>query len=224
MTRGTGESQPRRAHFLRLVASACAVVATTALAQHRVNNSASNQIGGGSVHYGKPYSSRPYSSQPQRQMPASAALLPSEVRYNAWRSGALPSEIRGNIASVGPSPAGGRAAYIPPARQSYTSSSAGPLGNRVNTQVAPGAPLSAPSRPAPRATASAGSGAIHNQPLNYQVSPVNSVYDFGLPPEGVTVHRPAPGTSAPPTQPGWDDEFRIGSPHAGSIKNSTPPK
>jgi hypothetical protein len=43
----------------------------------------------------------------------------SEFRYASWTSGALPSEVRGGYAKLGPIAPSGPMAYIPPANASY---------------------------------------------------------------------------------------------------------
>ena len=94
----------------------CTVAAAYVLAQYPAGQPAVGQVnpqvntalyGGGvpsSVRYATPNTSNP---------------LPSEFKYAAWKSGALPSDIRMGYAAMGPMSAGGPMDYIPASTPSY---------------------------------------------------------------------------------------------------------
>jgi hypothetical protein len=126
---------------------ACAAGAVVAVAQYRVNT----QIYGNtssSVRYGRSY-------QPNYANNPTYNLLPSENRNLVYRSGALPSTIRMNHASVGPLAPQGVAAYVPEP-QSFRSSAVS-AGNYVNTiqpaRVTPMPAVGAAPPPRPGAAA-----------------------------------------------------------------------
>ena len=125
----------RRAHLVSLTAVLCG--AAIVLAQYRVNTgvntSVNRQIYGNtssSVRYGRSYTPS-YANHP------TSIALPSESRNMIYRSGALPSTIRMNHASVGPMAPQGVAAYVP--QPTNFQSSAVTRGNYVNPGAAPGA-------------------------------------------------------------------------------------
>ena len=110
-----------------------------AIAQYRVNT----QIYGNtssSVRYGRSYQPN-YARQPTYN------LLPSENRNLVYKSGALPSTLRMNYASVGPLAPQGVAAYVP--EPANFRSSAVTKGNYVNTL----APTRITNAPIPAVTA-----------------------------------------------------------------------
>jgi hypothetical protein len=65
----------------------------------------------------------------------SSVAMPSQVRYQAFTSGATPSSIRMTAAAVGPLAPSGAIAYIPPAPNYRTSAPV--AGNYVNLQAGP---------------------------------------------------------------------------------------
>ncbi|MGH7177326.1 MAG: hypothetical protein ACREJC_08105 [Tepidisphaeraceae bacterium] len=177
----------------RRTAALCALLATAvSLAQYQVNH----QI------YGSGGTPRPqtvrYLYGPGQVAPTSG-VLPSEYRNQYFKSGALPSEVRMGYAATGPMDPRGPTAYIPPSR-SYTRSTAGPVGNQLNTNVSQ-APKTTTINNAPFTTSNAGSvhfssltqpmqspraaapsaGAIQSQPFSSSIlnAPMNGSIRYG---------------------------------------------
>jgi hypothetical protein len=74
--------------------------------------------------------------------------LPSQVRYAAFKSGALPSELKMNYNAIGPLAPSGAMAYIPPA-PNYRSTYAPTQGNYLGTGTRVGATPGIGSIPQP---------------------------------------------------------------------------
>ena len=134
---------------------------------------------------------------------STSVAMRSEVRYAAWSSGALPSDIRMGYASLGPLNPAGPLAYIPPAKPSYlpSPSTATPAaaGSSAfsNTAIryasrAPGsasstyvAPVSAGARPMGSQSMTGGpinAGPINAGPINTAVgapAPINPAINRG---------------------------------------------
>lgn len=102
----------------RLAAALCAALAIAfsgawILAQFAKSNQVNPQVNTALYGGGVPASVR-YSSVGSTSVP-----MASEVRYAAWSSGALPSDIRMGRASLGPMHPAGPLAYVPPPGPSY---------------------------------------------------------------------------------------------------------
>ena len=107
--------------------------------------------------------------------------MASEVRYAAWSSGALPSDIRMGHASLGPMHPAGPLAYIPPPGPSYLpkpqTAPPSAVGGAAYTNAsirysAPAAPAGAAPRSPYVAPASVTPAPISSGPIN--AGPINS--------------------------------------------------
>jgi len=166
---------------------ACALSSAWVLAQYtkpgqsggQVNPQVNTALYGGGV----PASVR-YSSVGSTSVPMS-----SEVRYAAWSSGALPSDIRMGYASLGPMHPAGPLSYIPPPAPSYQpkpqtappSASGGSAYTnasiRYSTHAAPVPAASGSAYVAPVAPAPVSSGPITAGPINS--GPINGSVRYG---------------------------------------------
>jgi hypothetical protein len=108
----------------------------------------------------------------------SSQALPSQVRYSAFTSGALPSELKMNYNAIGPLAPSGAMAYIPPAPNYRTSRPV--AGNYLGVQ--PGATVSSPSLST--SFTSAGWGSV-------KYSPARSITPAPLPSPGMTSYPAA---------------------------------
>jgi hypothetical protein len=115
-------------------------VATVGVAQYQVNTQIYGNSGS-SVRYARSY-------QPNYAQHPTYNLLPSENRNLVYRSGALPSTLRMNYASIGPMAPQGVTAYVPDP-VSFRGSGI-TQGNYVNT-VAPARIAPMPTMPVPAA-------------------------------------------------------------------------
>jgi hypothetical protein len=114
---------------------------------------------------------------------ASSQMLPSEFRYEAVRSGALPSDIRMNYAAIGPNAPGGYQAYLqnpnpiyrprpkpgppPPSPGAPSTLALGSVRNPVEQAATWGASVN----PNLISSGPLNSGAFNSGPINNRVSP-----------------------------------------------------
>jgi hypothetical protein len=181
----TSSPRHRAARRVWLAAMSGLVVACTGvvIAQYRVNTQVNRQIYGNtssSVAYGRSYQPS-YANNPTHN------LLPSENRNLLYRSGALPSTIRMNHASVGPMAPQGVTAYVP--QPTSFRGSAVTSGNYVNPMSAAGfnpmSPMSAPPAPA-YPMAAAGSVRYASPSIGSGSSALSSQFKAPAPTRNVT--------------------------------------
>jgi hypothetical protein len=123
---------------------------------------------------------------------STSVAMGSEVRYAAWSSGALPSDVRMGYANLGPMHPAGPLAYIPPPAPSYTPKPqtapppaiggaaytnasirySAPTGAAGSTYVAPRSVA-----PAPVASPLVSPGPINSGPINS--GPINGSVRYG---------------------------------------------
>ena len=172
-----------------VVAIAAVVLPVALLAQYQVNPQ---------VYRGGAPSSSPGAVRYSTSLLAnSSQALPSQVRYAAFTSGALPSTIKMNYNAMGPLAPGGALAYIPPAPNYRTSAPV--QGNYVNPQLSAAATSS-----------------------GWASYPTASMGSVRYPP---TTYSPAPSLSSTPSaspfsgiQSSSVSSQALGSPMMGSIK------
>ncbi|HEY7089375.1 MAG TPA: hypothetical protein VH518_14860 [Tepidisphaeraceae bacterium] len=187
----------------RLLLLAAALLAPALLAQWQVNNQVYR---GGAANTG----SMRYGLQAQNTMPIQSAytMLPSQVRYATWKSGALPSEVRMQANAIGPLAPSGSIAYIPP-KPSYQMPKAAPTqGNFVDTRVNMGGP--------PVAVAGAAPGWAGFP----TAAPVTGSVRYSAPsvPYGAQQITPWSAFEQPSSISGIPIGQALGSPMAGSVK------
>lgn len=128
LNEGLFTMKPNRSFRSEAFLLATLLVSLAVVAQFQVNTQVNQPLysGGslGSVQYSAGYTSN---------------MLPSEVRYHTWKSGALPSEIQANALAVGPLSSGGRADYIPVTRSGWMVNSPPPYYTGSVRYSSPGA-------------------------------------------------------------------------------------